>query len=106
MGMWCWWTLVLRRLSRPVKRHHDRHGRDIRRPSNIVVKPPNLRISIRFGAALHMRITRRDPRLSRRFLLQSVPSAASIPNVSVEFETVVNTALQYNPADRFPALLP
>lgn len=53
------------------------------------------------GAALHHSITRRDPRLEPPFSFAERPIRRINTNVSVEFEAVVNTALQYNPADRF-----
>lgn len=55
------------------------------------------------GAALHHAITRRDPRLEPPFTFAERPIRRINPNVSVEFETVVNTALQYNPTERFPS---
>lgn len=54
------------------------------------------------GAALHHAITRRDPRLEPPFSFAERPIRRINPNVSVEFEAVVNTALQYNPSERFP----
>lgn len=54
------------------------------------------------GAALHHAITRRDPRLEPPFSFAERPIRRINQNVSVEFEAVVNTALQYNPGDRFP----
>lgn len=57
------------------------------------------------GAALHHAITRRDPRLEPPFSFAERPMRRINPNVSVEFEAVVNTALQYNPTDRFPNAL-
>ena len=53
------------------------------------------------GAALHHAITRRDPRLEPPFSFAERPIRLINPNVSTEFEAVINTALQYNPADRF-----
>ena len=53
------------------------------------------------GATLHHTITRRDPRLEPPFSFAERPIRRINPNVSPEFEAVVNTALQYNPADRF-----
>ncbi|MBL8091010.1 MAG: PQQ-binding-like beta-propeller repeat protein [Anaerolineales bacterium] len=57
------------------------------------------------GAALHHAITRRDPRLEPPFSFAERPIRRINQNVSVEFEAVVNTALQYNPQDRFPNAL-
>ena len=54
------------------------------------------------GAALHHAITRRDPRLEPPFSFAERPIRRINPNVSAEFEAVINTALQYNPSDRFP----
>ncbi len=53
------------------------------------------------GAALHHAITRRDPRLEPPFSFGERPIRRINPNVSIEFEAVINTALQYNPSDRF-----
>jgi len=53
------------------------------------------------GATLHHAITRRDPRLEPPFSFAERPIRRINPNVSLEFEAVVNTALQYNPGDRF-----
>lgn len=55
------------------------------------------------GATLHHLITRKDPRLEPPFTFADRPIRKSNPVVSTEFETVVNTALQYDPADRFPS---
>lgn len=54
------------------------------------------------GATLHHAITRRDPRLEPPFSFAERPVRRINPNVSVEFEAVLSTALQYNPSDRFP----
>lgn len=53
------------------------------------------------GATIHHLITRRDPRLEPPFSFAERPIRKINPNVSIEFETVVNTALQYNVEDRF-----
>ncbi|MCX6057785.1 MAG: serine/threonine-protein kinase [Chloroflexi bacterium] len=55
------------------------------------------------GATLHHAITRRDPRLEPPFSFAERPLRRINQNVSSEFEAVVNTALQYNPVDRFPS---
>jgi outer membrane protein assembly factor BamB/tRNA A-37 threonylcarbamoyl transferase component Bud32 len=55
------------------------------------------------GAALHHALTRRDPRLEPPFSFAERPVRRINSNVSIELEAVVNTALQYNPADRFPS---
>jgi eukaryotic-like serine/threonine-protein kinase len=54
------------------------------------------------GATLHHAITRRDPRLEPPFSFAERPVRRINSNISVELEAVVNTALQYNPAERFP----
>ena len=53
------------------------------------------------GATLHHLLTRKDPRLEAPFSFSERPIRSLNPNVSLELETVVNTALQYNPEDRF-----
>jgi eukaryotic-like serine/threonine-protein kinase len=53
------------------------------------------------GATLHHVLTRRDPRLEPPFTFSERQIRQINPNVSIEFETVVNTALQYTPAERF-----
>jgi outer membrane protein assembly factor BamB/tRNA A-37 threonylcarbamoyl transferase component Bud32 len=53
------------------------------------------------GAALHHAITRRDPRLEPPFSFAERPIRRINTNVTIEFEAVINTALQYNPSDRF-----
>jgi eukaryotic-like serine/threonine-protein kinase len=55
------------------------------------------------GATLHHTITRRDPRLEPPFSFAERPVRRINTNVSLEFEAVLNTSLQYNPADRFPS---
>jgi len=54
------------------------------------------------GATLHHTITRRDPRLEPPFSFSERPIRRINPNVSTELDAVINTALQYNPAERFP----
>jgi outer membrane protein assembly factor BamB/tRNA A-37 threonylcarbamoyl transferase component Bud32 len=54
------------------------------------------------GATLHHALTRRDPRLEPPFSFAERPIRRINPKISPELETVVNTALQYNPSDRFP----
>lgn len=54
------------------------------------------------GATLHHALTRRDPRLEPPFSFAERPIRRINQNVSPELEAVVNTALQYNPSDRFP----
>ncbi len=53
------------------------------------------------GATLHHALTRRDPRLEPPFTFAERPIRRINSNVSVEFEAVVHTALQYSPAERF-----
>ena len=55
------------------------------------------------GATLHHILTRRDPRLEAPFTFLERPVRQINPAVSIELETIINTALQYNPADRFPS---
>lgn len=53
------------------------------------------------GATLHHLISRKDPRLEPPFTFSDRPVRKINPAVSVELENVINTALQYNPADRY-----
>ena len=53
------------------------------------------------GATLHHALTRRDPRLEPPFSFAERPIRRINSHVSPELETAVNTALQYNPSDRF-----
>ena len=53
------------------------------------------------GATLHHVLTRRDPRLEAPFSFSERPVRMLNPNVTTELETVVMTALQYNPGDRY-----
>lgn len=53
------------------------------------------------GATLHHLLTRKDPRLEPPFTFGERPIRKSNPNVSLEMETVINTALQYSPEQRF-----
>jgi len=53
------------------------------------------------GATIHHALTRRDPRLEPPFSFAERPIRRINTRVSTELEAVVNTALQYNPADRF-----
>lgn len=57
------------------------------------------------GATLHHVLTRQDPRLHPPFSFGERPVRQSNPEVSAGMEAVVNTALQYNPEDRFPSAL-
>ena len=56
-----------------------------------------------FGATLHHLLTLIDPRMETPFTFSERPIRKINPNVSIELEAVVNTALQYNPQDRFPS---
>jgi outer membrane protein assembly factor BamB/tRNA A-37 threonylcarbamoyl transferase component Bud32 len=53
------------------------------------------------GATLHHALTRRDPRLEPPFSFAERPIRRINSSISPELEAVVNTALQYNPAERF-----
>jgi len=53
------------------------------------------------GATLHHILSRRDPRLEVPFSFTERSIRAVNPSVSLELETVINTALQYNPVNRF-----
>lgn len=53
------------------------------------------------GATLHHALTRRDPRLEPPFSFNERPVRQINPNISPILETVINTALKYNPEDRF-----
>jgi serine/threonine protein kinase len=55
------------------------------------------------GATLHHILTRKDPRIEAPFTFPERPISKFNPDVSLELETVINTALQYNPTDRFPS---
>ncbi|NPV57901.1 MAG: serine/threonine-protein kinase, partial [Anaerolineae bacterium] len=55
------------------------------------------------GATLHHLLTARDPRLEPPFTFSERPIRKANPSVSIELETVINTALQYAPNDRFPS---
>lgn len=54
------------------------------------------------GATLHHLLTRRDPRIEAPFSFNDRPVRQINPSVSFEMETVINTAIQYNPINRFP----
>jgi len=53
------------------------------------------------GATLHHLLTKRDPRLEPPFSFSERPVRKLNPNITVEFELVVNTSLAYTPTDRF-----
>jgi serine/threonine protein kinase len=56
------------------------------------------------GATLHHTLTRRDPRLEPPFTFSERAIRQINPNISVDLEVIVSTALQYNPADRFQSV--
>ena len=56
------------------------------------------------GATMHHALTRRDPRIEPPFSFNERPVRKINPAVSMELETVINTALQYNSKDRFPTI--
>lgn len=53
------------------------------------------------GATLHHLITKQDPRLEPPFSFAERPIRQANSAVSTEFDAIVCTALNYNPADRF-----
>ncbi len=53
------------------------------------------------GATMHHLLTRRDPRIEPPFSFAERPVRQINPAVSIELETIINTALQYNPDERF-----
>jgi outer membrane protein assembly factor BamB len=53
------------------------------------------------GATLHHLLTNLDPRTEPPFTFDERPIREANPNISVAMETIVNTALMYNPPDRF-----
>ena len=53
------------------------------------------------GATLHHLLTRKDPRLEPPFSFSERPIRQINPNVSPILEAVINTALSYNPEDRY-----
>jgi outer membrane protein assembly factor BamB/tRNA A-37 threonylcarbamoyl transferase component Bud32 len=54
------------------------------------------------GATIHHALTRRDPRLEPPFSFMERPVRKINSRVSPELEAVINTALAYDPAERFP----
>lgn len=56
------------------------------------------------GATIHHALTRRDPRIEPPFSFSERPVRKINPAVSLELETVINSALQYNSKDRFPTI--
>mgnify|MGYP001134395557 CR=1 FL=1 len=57
------------------------------------------------GATLHHLLTGRDPRLEPPFSFGERMIRTLNPTVSLELETVIYTALQYNPLERFQSAL-
>ncbi len=57
------------------------------------------------GATLHHALTKRDPRLEPPFSFAERPLRKINPDISSEFEAAINTALQYNPEDRYASAL-
>lgn len=53
------------------------------------------------GATLHHLLTKRDPRIETPFTFNERPVRKINPAVTVELEAVINTAVQYNPTERF-----
>ncbi len=53
------------------------------------------------GATMHHLLSNRDPRIEAPFSFNERPLRQLNPAVSVEIEAIVNTSLQYNPAERF-----
>ena len=53
------------------------------------------------GATLHHLLTTQDPRIEPPFSFMERPIRKTNAGVSTEFEAIINTALNYNPADRF-----
>jgi serine/threonine protein kinase len=53
------------------------------------------------GATLHHLLTRRDPRIEPPFSFSERPVRELNPNVSPEFEAIINTALDYDPKKRY-----
>jgi serine/threonine protein kinase len=53
------------------------------------------------GATIHHALTRRDPRLEPPFSFAERPLRRINSRVSPELEAAINTALSYNPADRY-----
>lgn len=53
------------------------------------------------GATLHHLLTRQDPRVEPPFTFSERPIRKANPGISMEMEAIINTALAYNPAERF-----
>jgi eukaryotic-like serine/threonine-protein kinase len=57
------------------------------------------------GATMHHLLTKRDPRLEAPFSFSERPIREINPEVSLELETIIYTAVHYNPENRFPSAL-
>ncbi len=57
------------------------------------------------GATLHHLLTNHDPRLEAPFSFSERKIRSINQNVSLELEIVIDTALQYNPEDRFQSVV-
>jgi serine/threonine protein kinase len=57
------------------------------------------------GATLHHLLTKQDPRLEPPFSFSERPIRKVNPNVSLEFETIINSTLQYDPENRIQTAL-
>jgi outer membrane protein assembly factor BamB len=53
------------------------------------------------GATLHHLLTKQDPRIEPPFSFAERPIRKTNPAITAEFEAIINTALNYTPADRF-----
>lgn len=53
------------------------------------------------GATLHHLLTKQDPRLEPPFSFAERPVRKGNPSVTTELEAIINTALNYNPTERF-----
>jgi outer membrane protein assembly factor BamB len=54
------------------------------------------------GATLHHLLTKQDPRLEPPFSFSERPIRNANKEVSLEMQVIIETALNYNPTDRFP----
>ena len=57
------------------------------------------------GATMHHLLTKRDPRLEAPFSFSERPIREINPEVSMELETIIYTAVHYNPENRFHSAL-
>ncbi len=57
------------------------------------------------GATLHHLLTKRDPRVEAPFSFAERPARSINPLISPEIETVISTALAYDPKDRYPSAM-